>query len=426
MQAKLGLSDVSVGWKREGIHRYVQFRRQEPVPDKVPFRNPDVRELIEAESTPSRVLLGFTRGGVPVWLDLDRQAPHVLMSAGTGGGKTAALVAIIAQLMWHGAEVVVLDFKRLSHLWLRDLAGVRYARDIDEIHRTAMWLGEEVDRRTKAWDPVTFDQREAGLGPKFPRLVIVCEEMSSTMDYLREHWTDVRQSGDPQRSPAVTALAKVLNMGREVQMNTLTVAQRAEANAVGNGAMRENYPVKILIDRYSKQTWNILAPECDYVPGVAHPGRAQVCIGATATETQMRWITQREAQRWVIDTRGMQPRQRPAAVRMDAVDLGKQGAAAAVARQREPSLPGGIEPVSLWEASQDKGRGIVAMTYSALRSERLRHPGEFPEAISTRGDTPLHDPRDLQRWENNRVRSKQGVGTTSPPVDRGNETDGVG
>lgn len=431
--AKLGLGDVSVGWKREGIHRYVQFLAQEPVPEKVPFRKPEVRELIEKESTAGKVLLGFTRGGQPVWLDLDRVAPHVLMSAGTGGGKTAALVAIIAQLMWHGADVVVLDFKRISHLWLRDLAGVRYARSIEEIHDTAVWLGGEVDRRTKAWDPVTFEQREAGQGPSFPRLVVVCEEMSSTMDYLREHWNDVKERGASPRSPAVKGLAKVLNMGREVQMNTLTVAQRAEANAVGNGAMRENYPCKMLIDRYSKQTWNILAPECEYRPGISHAGRAQVCIGADATETQLLWMTQQEAQRWVVDKRGMQPRQQPADAAVEAVahpaDVPSPGEMV-----RDCRATATVEPprlVTLWEASRDKNkdRPIVPLTAGALRKERERHPGEFPARVrERRPGVDEFNPDDLRRWYENKVRQR------SPVVDvvvvgdddMGNEADEVG
>lgn len=423
--AKVGLSDVSVSWTREGIHRYVQFRRQEPVPEKVPFRKPDLRELVEATSTSSKVVLGLTRGDKVNDLDLDRESPHVLISAGTGGGKSATLVAITAQLMWHGAEVTVLDYKRHSHLWLRDLPGVRYARDIGEIHRTLIALAAEGDRRNRAWDPVTLDEREAGLGPVFPRHVIVCEEMSSTMGRLRDHWTDVRESKDPPTSPAVRAFGDILNMGRAVKMNVLAVAQRADANSMGNGSMRENFSVRILVDRYQKATWQMLVPECDFVPGISHPGRAQVCTGATATTTQMLWITEREAQRWVIDKRGMQPRREPVAAPVGAVHLGDQGARVAPATTAD--LGNGVEAVSLREASSDEGRGIVTLSYSSLRAERLRHPNEFPDSIGRRPNGAwLFDPRDLQRWEPNRVRPKQDVSTTSTHGDQENETDSVG
>lgn len=420
VKAKLGLSDVSTGWKREGIHRYCEFVRLAPVPDKVPFKK--VRELIEAESTDGKVLLGLTRGDDPVWLDLDKKAPHILISAGTGSGKTVALTNVTAQLMWHGAEIVVLDFKLLSHIWLRDLAGVRYEDEIDGIHRAAMWLGDEVDRRKRAWKGITLDDVEAGLSPTFPRLVVVCEEWSSTMDELRDHWKDIRTSGEPQRSPAVKALAKVLNMGRVLRMNVLMVAQRAEANAVGSGAMRENLPARILIDRYSKQTWDILAGGIEFRPGVSHAGRAQLCLGATATEIQMTLVTERQAQRWVIDKRGMQPRvphpadtPSPGETVRDGADYGTR------------DLAGGVPAVTLWEAAKDTGRGVVDLNFEALKkqAQRWRPKGRFPEPVGKRGDWPTFDPRDLQRWETTKVRSRVIDGGDDIGGNEGDEVDRV-
>lgn len=419
VRAKLGLKDVLTNWPDEGRHRYCEFIRQEPVPAKVPFRS--VKDLIEAESTDSRVLLGLTRGGEPVWVDLDKKSPHILMSAGTGSGKTVALAGITAQLMFHDADVVVLDYKELSHIWLRDLAGVRYAREIGEIHDTALWLGEEMMRRKRAWRDITLDDMENGRAPRFKRLVIVCEEWSSTTDELRDYWTDIRASSDPRRSPAIKAMSQVLNMGRALRMNVLMVAQRAEANAVGTGAMREQFPCKILIDRFSPQTWNILASDCGPPrPGTSHAGRAQVCLGSVATEVQLMFITERQAQNWVIDKRGMQPRVPHVPHPTDMLSPGETVRDADGYGTTE--LDAGVPAVSLWEAAKNTGVGVVAMNYEALKksAQRDRAKGLFPEYVDK--VRKRYDPRDLQRWENERSGVIDGVddigGNEGDEVDR--------
>jgi len=420
VKAKLSLSDVSVSWKDEGIHRYVQLRSQDPVPDRVSFLDPKVRELIEAESTWSKVLLGFTRGGRPVWLDLDKESPHVLISAGTGGGKSVALAGMTAQLMWHGAEVVVLDIKEMSHLWLRDLPGVRYARDISEIHRALCDLGAEIDRRKARLREVSAEQVWAGEVPEFPRLVVVFEEMSSTIRRLRTYWSGIKGKGDPNVSPALQAYEEFLNMGRQLKMNMLAVAQRASALAVGGGDARENFPCRIVIDRYSQQTWKILNGDVPYIAGTKHPGRAQVVIGSEATATQFVYIEEPDAYRWVIDKRGMQPRKVPDAQSPQMLSPGET-----VRVCRASASDQGVEPVTLWKASKDKGDGIVNLTAGALRNERKRHPGEFPQPVAKRGEVELYDPFDLQRWENNKV--KLSTSNTSDEVaEETNETDGVG
>jgi hypothetical protein len=59
--------------------------RQRP-PDTVPFADPDVRAAV-VKAKPSAPLIGLSYGNRPVAVDLDRESPHVLLSAGTGGGS---------------------------------------------------------------------------------------------------------------------------------------------------------------------------------------------------------------------------------------------------------------------------------------------------------------------------------------------------
>lgn len=75
-----------------------------------------------------------------VSVDLDADSPHVLISAGTGGGKSTILRTICCQFIHNGALAFVLDFKRISHTGARGVPGVSYCRDIAEIHDALVHL----------------------------------------------------------------------------------------------------------------------------------------------------------------------------------------------------------------------------------------------------------------------------------------------
>jgi hypothetical protein len=233
---KLGLDDVSSHWERKGQWNFLQLRPVAHAPGFVAFANAEHRVFIEAAKA-SAPLIGLTAGRVeeglmipaPVAYDLDHESPHMALSAGTGGAKSSTLRAIVAQLMHHGACTVVIDLKRHSQMWLRDLPGVLYVRDPEDIHHVLIALAAEADRRNRAWDNVRVGEK----GPTFPRLVVVCEELNGTIRKLRSYWKRVRTpSVDPQLSPAIEAIGDMLFMGRGVQVNLLVIAQRLDADLV--------------------------------------------------------------------------------------------------------------------------------------------------------------------------------------------------
>ena len=396
VQAKLALSDVSVTWVPDGRHSYVQFRPREQMPATARFSDPAIRELVE-DAKRSAPVIGVTRGNKPVAVDLDSEAPHVLISASTGGGKSTMIRTLAAQLMRNGADVVVVDYKRHSHQWLRPIAGVTYVRDVEEIHRTLVSLAAEGHRRNRASDDL-----EDGQDPGFRRLVVVCEELNATMAMLKMWWRDNRTSSDPVTSPAITGLGQILFMGRAVRIHVLAVAQMATAKDLGGPEMRENFAVRILA-RYTANAAKMLVPECGLPATSRHPGRAQVCIGGVATETQVIWMDEPEAQAWVADRRGTGPSSPAADVATVAGrdTPGSQGKQAATVAGPPRD---GVKGLTLLEASADRGLGVVELRHDALRQAARRDP-EFPEPIGQRGPARLYAPATLQRWEANRPRA---------------------
>ncbi|MEV4927082.1 hypothetical protein [Streptomyces roseoverticillatus] len=271
--------------------------------ERLLFRDPQVRDLVERMPEPAP-LIGLGSLGKRISVDLDAESPHVLVSAGAGGGKSVILRTIAAQLIRNGARAFVLDYKRISHPWARGVPGVTYCRDIAEIHDALIELGMEGRRRTYLAEQLGEDADPAAVGR---RLAILLEEVNATMKQLARYWEKTRQNRDPKISPAIDALAEILFMGRQVRLHVLLVAQSATARALGGPEMRENFATRVLA-RYSQNAWRMLAPEITPAPkSTTHVGRTQVVLGGTAHETQVLFMTHAEARAWAMRHRQRRP-----------------------------------------------------------------------------------------------------------------------
>ena len=84
------------------------------------------------------------------------------------------------------------------------------------------------------------------------------------MNRLRAYWNDIREPGDPARSPAVEAIEDASFMGRQVLVNIVFVGQKMSVRAAGSGEARETMGIRIL-GRYTASSWKMLVPEAPYV-----------------------------------------------------------------------------------------------------------------------------------------------------------------
>ncbi|MEV4506047.1 pRL2-11 [Streptomyces klenkii] len=472
---KLALEDISFSWRPAGKAPHVLVRKAHRPPERLLFQDPKVRDLVERMPEPAP-LIGLGSAGKRVSVDLDAESPHVLVNAGTGGGKSVILRTIAAQLVHNGARAFVLDYKRISHPWARGVPGVEYCRDIAEIHDALINLGVEGRRRMLLAEQLGEDADPAAVGP---RLAILLEEVNATMKQLARYWEKTRQSGDPKVSPAIDALAEILFMGRQVRLHVLLVAQSATARALGGPEMRENFYTRILA-RYSQNAWRMLAPEITPAPkSTTHIGRTQVVLGGTAHETQVLFMTHAEARAWAMSgpahagsvtlqktppTRSAAPAGPPAdpapalPVTTNQVQpipalpaappattattspttgpgaknlpAGPPPAPAAPANnERLPSEPG-IAAAVLTEAPTEPSNGpeepadellglrqaqlkhLPGVTLATLRWARANDP-DFPVSAGKKGTELLYRVSDLKRWARNRPRATEGPAEVS-------------
>ncbi|MFJ5877416.1 pRL2-11 [Streptomyces sp. S1] len=390
---KLALENAAFSWRLAGRDTHVVVKKKHRPPASLGLDDSGVRDLL-ASMPESAPLIGLGAGGRTVSVDLDHDSPHVLISAGTGGGKSTILRTIASQFLHNGAQAHILDFKRISHTWARGIPGVTYCRDIADIHDALLHLGAEGRRRIRLAEELGDDVLAENPERVGPRNVILLEEINATMAQLKRHWEKTRESGDPKTSPAIDALAEILFMGRQVRLHVLLVAQSATARALGGPEMRENFSTRILV-RYTLNAWKMLVPEVHPAPKPSrHPGRVQVVLGGTARETQVLNLSETEARAWAMT--GAPGNTSPLTLLKPPAPLPPDHDPDPAPERAQP----GEEGIGLREAQSE----LPGITLAALRWARANDP-EFPDPVGKRGTELLYRLGDLQHWARNRPRA---------------------
>jgi hypothetical protein len=383
--SRLGGSDWNDQWKVFGPKPLLELRRAPQPPALVDFAAMRPHMAGAAENAP---VIGLGARKASISADLDADSPHILISAGSGGGKSTLVKAVAAHGLRHGSRVVILDVKRNSHVWARGLPGVTYVRDIEAIHAALIDLAGEMQERFE----ITDDDPDA----IFQRIYVVCEEMNLTIAELAAYWINTRDKDDPKGSPSVDALRKILFAGRAARMNVVAVAQSMSARAIGGPEARENFAFRCLT-RYTQNAWKMLAPEVWPMPRSprrGQVGRWQIVTSGEARSCQVGFLTDEEARNWA--RLGW-----PVPASQDGSEQAEEAVTVPGHEPAAESAQGPAQPrrYTLREACD---AGVVALTYDAIRKARSRDP-EFPPGQDGRERTYTAD--ELTAWERNRPRA---------------------
>jgi hypothetical protein len=282
--SKIPVSDLVESWNQVGprVRAVWTVRKRPPARVGVDQVAEHLPRLAEWE-----FYIGQGAGDRPVILSLRDDSPHIAVSAGSGAGKSVLAELVAVQVLARGGRVVILDRKG-SHRWALGLAGVDYCTRPEQMHDALVRLAALADERNtlalhepEDWDPG-------------PRTLVIAEELNATIGQLVNFWAEVRGKGDPKRSPAVSALADLLFMGRSAKFNVLAIAQMLTARAIGGPEARENFGVRCLA-RYTANNWKMLVPEAAMPRASRTLGRWQVVIGGQATEVQVAYLSATEA-----------------------------------------------------------------------------------------------------------------------------------
>jgi hypothetical protein len=398
----LGISAPDPMWALAGPEPMLTIREIPPPPDEVLLEH--IQQIL-FDAAPDELVIGLGRDGSPVTISLDGDSPHIGLSMGSGGGKSVTCGLILAQMLYKDCIGLVLDVKRISHSWAKNLRNVGYCREIEDIHDALLWLQREGDKRNRIADEHSdFEGNvHANVGP---RIIVIAEELNTMMKRLRRYWARERGSGDPQRSPALDALEEVMCMGRQVRINIIMIGQRLSADATGGGDSRENLAALVMA-RFKPATWSMLIPDLAMPPRTKHKLRGEVVTDevktvqiALLTGTQRRQLAVSgriaDARKWCPEmpfTGNWPPLE---TVKQDELgsrpDLGFETVSPGQNGQ-PPAIETVTEPMPLSALAGE----IVPMSLAALRTARHRDEA-FPKPVARHGLAHLYDPVELDDW----------------------------
>jgi hypothetical protein len=379
LEQRLSVSGTVATWTLTGRRPYGHFT----MPAKPP-KSVDMTDMLGAVdmAADTDLVMGAGPAGKVVSFDLTADSPHLLINAQSMAGKSELLAWLIAQFMRRGYGVLCLDAKFVSHMWLRRIPGVLYAAESEELHEALLWLDGELLRRARF---VSSGGDPAALVP----LVAVLEEMTSATNRLRGYWKSIEGKG---MSPALTALANLANMGREMRVHILLAGQSVTAKVTGGPEGRESFGGRVM-GKATANAWRMLTNIRPIPKHAGMPGRWHLVVGDKLLEFQAPFCDIKEQTARLIEwaTGGAPTPDVPAMM------LGGGGGGENLQTRRSaPPTPRGM---SLRDYVADRA-DIELVTLLRWRERR----DDFPEPIGEgeRG-TKLYEPEDLDTFVQARV-----------------------
>ena len=337
---------------------HIMFTPSPQPPSKVSWK--EILPSIE-QGKDSQVMIGFGTRGSVIGIDLDSESPHVALSMGTGGGKSSLLRLIIIQLIRKGTERIdIIDPKRISHNWARNIPGVHIHRTMSEQMNAIAEFRKRMETR--------YDQLDRDDSIVFPRHVLIMEEQNSFMEYAKTYWEDYRselgreeKAKTPKRNPAIGNLAYILFQGRQARMNIFSVFQRMSASASGGGDMRVNYGAKLLA-RFDSQAWMMLVGTRPVPRSSRINGRGRFVLGDEDKAVQFAFVSEADSKAYALAHAKSEPLAKSSAL----TDVPADGA-------------GSDEPEPAMTLRELCEAGIVPVRYSTATRARSRAGDAFPQ-----------------------------------------------
>lgn len=206
-----------------------------------------LRDKQYCQSSSARLLigLGFDVVGQPVVADLARM-PHLLIAGATGAGKSVAINAFIASLLFKStpAEVrlLLIDPKRIELSVYEGIPHLLHPVVVEPkmASRALLWAVREMERRYKLLEEAkvkSFSSYNKISEDPLPYVVIIVDELADLMMVASK---DVEHS-----------IARLAQMARAAGMHIILATQRPSVDVL-TGLIKANFPTRISFKVSSK------------------------------------------------------------------------------------------------------------------------------------------------------------------------------
>jgi len=201
-------------------------------------------EYQDAKSTLS-LALGFDVIGRPVVANLARM-PHLLIAGATGAGKSVAINAFIASILFKATpdqvRLLMIDPKRIELSVYDDIPHLLHPVVVEAkmASRALLWAVREMERRYKLLEErrvKSFATYNQVAEEKLPYIVVIVDELADLMMVASK---DVE-----------TSIARLAQMARAAGMHIILATQRPSVDVL-TGLIKANFPTRISFKVSSK------------------------------------------------------------------------------------------------------------------------------------------------------------------------------
>lgn len=179
--------------------------------------------------------------------------PHMLISGGTGGGKTYFILTLVKSLVASGADVRILDPKNAD---LADLEGIFDRKVFSRKSGIMMTLQNSVEDMMQRMDDMKnhpnyrTGENYAYLGYK--PVFIIFDEYVAFMDML-----DFKE-----RDKAIQSVKQIVMLGRQAGFFLIAGAQRPDAKYFADG-IRDQFNFRVSLGKMSETGYGMLFGDTD-------------------------------------------------------------------------------------------------------------------------------------------------------------------
>ncbi len=175
------------------------------------------------------------------------RVPQVMLTGGTGSGKTSMGHALLAEITRRGWPVWVLDAKRVEFLGFRDWPNVQIV---------AGSVPQQVALIHAVWNLMEYryqliEEGKAAIND-FEPLVVFLDEFADFRSNLLEWYAQIKVKGDPTRPPCLAEVASLARKARTARIHIVLSTQRPDSEFLG-GEVRDNFGFRISMGRLSPQ-----------------------------------------------------------------------------------------------------------------------------------------------------------------------------
>lgn len=216
-----------------------------PIRNTVYLRDILVSKEYSQSSSLLSLGLGFDVIGRPVIADLS-QMPHLLIAGATGAGKSVAINAFIASILFKATpedvRLLMIDPKRIELSVYEGIPHLLHPVVVEPkmASRALMWAVREMERRYRLLEELrvkSFHSYNQVAEEKLPYVVIIVDELADLMMVASK---DVE-----------TSIARLAQMARAAGMHIMLATQRPSVDVL-TGLIKANFPTRISFKVSSK------------------------------------------------------------------------------------------------------------------------------------------------------------------------------